>query len=139
MQHLANKSVVEDVIRNPGAVRSDLPVAVMISCRDYTGDTLWRMDPRPGHPKGIPVIPVTPLKSLLLRLVWAITVHKLQGLTLPQIHLGLGKKEFSTSLTLVVLSRVKALSGILLVENVDYSRVKKLGGTSLAHRLEDAA
>src|SRR6266852_5431400 len=47
-----------------------------------------------------------------LRLAWAVTVHKSQGLILPKIRLGLGKREFSTGLTFVALSRVKALDDL---------------------------
>lgn len=35
---------------------------------------------------------------------------------MPQIRLGLGKREFSTGLTFVALSRVKSLAEILFVD-----------------------
>jgi ATP-dependent exoDNAse (exonuclease V) alpha subunit len=72
-----------------------------------------------------------------LRLAWAVTVHKSQGLTLPKIKLGLGKKEFAAGLTFVGLSRVKALSDIMIVGQLDYSRVKNLSGKNLQHQLDD--
>jgi ATP-dependent exoDNAse (exonuclease V) alpha subunit len=77
--------------------------------------------------------------QLPLRLAWAVTVHKFQGLTLSRIKLGLGKREFSTGLTFVALSRVKSLDGIMMVDHVDYSRVQKMGGKNLRHRLDDYA
>jgi hypothetical protein len=70
---------------------------------------------------------------------WAVTVHKSQGLTLERIRLGLGKREFSTGLTFVALSRVKALDCIMVVDHVDYSRVQKLGGKHMQHRFDDYA
>ena len=141
---------MEDVIWPEGAERSDLPIAVLVSCATYTGPTLWRTGPRPGFAAGIPIIPITPIRTtfefrsktfsrmqLPLRLAWAVTVHKSQGLTLSRIRIGLGKSEFCSGLTFVALSRAKNLVDILLVDNVDFSRVKKLGGRSLELRLED--
>jgi hypothetical protein len=77
--------------------------------------------------------------QLPLRLAWAVTIHKSQGLTLDRIKLGLGKKEFSTGLTFVALSRVKKPDGIMIVDRLDFSRVQKLGGKHLQHRFDDYA
>jgi hypothetical protein len=74
--------------------------------------------------------------QLPLRLAWAVTVHKSQGLILPGIRLGLGTKEFSCGLTFVALSRV---NGLLFVEKLDWEQAKKLGGKFLQLRLEDIA
>ena len=48
-----------------------------------------------------------------LRLAWAVTVRKSQELTLGKVYLGLGGREYATSLTFVALSRV---DDILLME-----------------------
>ncbi|KAJ7769636.1 hypothetical protein DFH07DRAFT_735837 [Mycena maculata] len=127
-----------------------MPLAILVSCKTYTGPTLWRTEPRPDFPEGIPVIPIPPVKSNFdiggkhlartqapLRLAWVVTVHKFQGLTQPKIKLGLGKKEFAVGLTFVGLSRVKALTDIMFVGQFDYSRVHNLGGKNLQHRLDD--
>ena len=143
---------VEDVVWEPHARRSDLPLAVLISCPAYSGPTLWKTEPRDGFPTGVPVVPITAMKTsteqngktvsrtqLPIRLAWAVTVHKSQGLTMDPIKIGLGKKEFCSGLTFVALSRVKALSGLMLVEPVDFSRVQHLGGKGLRERLDDFA
>ena len=45
-----------------------------------------------------------------VKLAWAITIHKAQGLTLDKVVIDIEKKEFSASLTFVVCSRVRHLS-----------------------------
>ena len=79
--------------------------------------------------------------QLPLRLAWAVTVHKSQGLMLPRIRLGLGKKEFSCGLTFVqvALSHVTSLDGLLFIEELNWERVKSLGGKFLQLRLQDLA
>lgn len=142
--------IVEDVVWAEGANRSDLPLAVLVSCPTYTGPTLWRTAPSLQHPDGIPIVPITALKStfeikskslartqLPLRLAWAVTVHKSQGLTLDSARIGLGRNEFCSGLTFVALSRAKSLDKLLLVDQVNYDRVKNLGGRSLQYRLQD--
>jgi ATP-dependent exoDNAse (exonuclease V) alpha subunit len=148
----ATTGVVEDIIWAPESSRSDLPIAVMVSCKTFKGPTLWRTEPRPDFPTGIPIVPVTPLTTtfelegktlsrtqLPLRMAWAVTIHKSQGLTLDRIRLGLGKKEFSTGLTFVALSRVKTFDGIAIVDRLVFSRVRKLGGKHLQSRIDDYA
>jgi len=148
----ATTGIIEDVVWPAGSSRSELPLAVLVSCTTYHGPTLWHTEPRPDFPNGIPIVPITPLKTTFeingkfmsrtqipLRLAWAVTVHKSQGLTLSRIKVGLGKREFSTGLTFVALSRVKALEGIMIVGQVDYSRVRKLGGKHMQYRLDDYA
>ena len=49
-----------------------------------------------------------------LKLAWAITIHKAQGLTLDKVVIDIGKKEFSAGLTFVACSRVCHLSGSTL-------------------------
>ena len=77
--------------------------------------------------------------QLPLRLARAVTVHKSQGLTLPRIRLGLGKKEFPCGLTFVALFRVTSLDRLLFIEKLNWERVKNLGGKFLQLRLQDLA
>lgn len=143
--------LVEDVVWQHGAPsRSDLPIAVLVSCPTYTGPTLWRTAPKDGFPDGVPIVPIVPIKTtfeigsktlsrtqLPLRLAWAVTVHKSQGLTLERVRIGLGSNEFCAGLTFVALSRAKSLDGFMLLDQVSFCRVEKLGGKGLDERLRD--
>ena len=95
----------------------DLPVAVTVRFDSYTGPTL-----------SDGTIPICPLLrtwfsttrqcsrlQLPLRLSWAVTIHKSQGLTLDKVVIDVGKKEFSSGLTFVACSRVHRLTDLLFV------------------------
>ena len=74
----------------------DLPLAVMVRFDHYSGSTL--------ADGTIPIIPLRCTWStvgtqcsrlqLPLKLAWAVTIHKAQGLTLDKVMIDIGKKEF---------------------------------------------
>ncbi len=87
----------------------------MIKPDSYSGPTL---------PDG--TVPIVPLRrtwttagihnsrlQLALKLAWAVTIHKSQGLTLNKAVVNIGKKEFSSGLTFVACSRVRDLTDLL--------------------------
>ena len=59
-----------------------------------------------------------------LRLAYAITVHKSQGLTLSRVVLNLNRRAHCLGLAYVAVSRVKTLDGLLFEEPFDFERFK---------------
>ena len=105
-----------------------LPVAVMVKFDKYSGPTFCHGT--------VPIVPVQRTwmqggatcsrLQLPLKLAWAITIHKAQGLTLDKVVIDVGKKEFSAGLTFVACSRVHRLSDLLFNSPFDYQRIGNL-------------
>ena len=125
---------------NPG---SDLPSVIMVACPSYRGPTEWHTA------IGIPIVPITPVTATWeaatgtcsrtqfpLRLAYAITVHKSQGMTLPKARIDLGEKDFSVGLTFVALSRVKRLDDLALINGFGEHRLRTIGGPPTARRCQ---
>ena len=95
---------------------ADLPLTIMVCFDNYSGPTV--------HDGTVPVTPICCTWSnagsqcsrlqLPLKLAWAVNIHKSQGLTLDEVVVDVGKREFSCGLTFVACSRVRQLKDILL-------------------------
>ena len=83
----------------------------------------------------VPIIPITASLDLNavvherqqvpLRLSWAMTIHKSQGLTLEKAWIELGKTEKISGLSYVALSRVRKLC-CLIIEVIPFDRLKNI-------------
>ena len=110
----------------------DLPVAVMVHFDNYSGPTL--------HDGTVPITPVRRTwftsgaqcsrLQLPLKLAWAVTIHKSQGLTLDKVVIDIGKREFSAGLTYVACSRVRHLQDLLFSPPFSYQRLADLANHS---------
>ena len=127
---LVNGSVgtVQDLAWDHGQDPSlTLPAVILIKFDEYAGPDF------PNCPPGlIPVFPVTrqfeykgascSRTQFPLRLAYAITVHKSQGLTLSKAVLNLNQREHCLGLSYVAVSRVKTLKGVLFEVPFDFDR-----------------
>jgi ATP-dependent DNA helicase PIF1 len=121
---------VYDIAWSHGQDPSSLPSLFLIKFADYTGPDF------PGCPRGIvPVFPVShqfefkgttcSRTQFPLRLAYAITVHKSQGLTLTKVVLNLNQREYCLGLAYVAVSRVKTLDGLLFESPFDFEHFDK--------------
>ena len=120
----------------------DLPIAVIVQFDNYRGPSISH-----GMPSCVPICPCTASTELYdglherqqlpLRLAWAITIHKSQGLTLPKAWIDIGKSERTAGVSYVAISRVKTLSSCV-IEPMTYQRLTSLkSSANLQYRLEE--
>jgi len=62
--------------------------------------------------------------QLPVKLAWAVTIHKSQGMSLPEIEVDLGNGAFSPGQTYVALSRVETADGLHLRTPLSMSDIK---------------
>src|SRR6266540_1518088 len=131
---LVNSSMgtVQDIIFQEDQGPPSLPIAVLISFDNYKGPTIASIE-------GERVIPIPPIQrtwngksgvscsrlQIPVRLTWAITVHKSQGLTLQNAVIDLGNKEFTAGLSFVAVSRVRSIKD-LLFKPFNFERLQQI-------------
>ena len=63
-------------------------------------------------------------KQYPLKLAWAITIHKSQGLSFDQIYLDIGRGAFAPGQTYVALSRCRTLNGVHLKKDISVKDIQ---------------
>ena len=119
---------VLDIVYDVASSPPSLPISVIVHFPDFKGPSFL-----PNH--AVPICPITAESEIKgmkveriqipLRLSWAITIHKSQGLTLPKIWVDLGNSEKVPGLSYVAISRVRSLQDLAL-EPFPFQRLHSL-------------
>ena len=133
--------IVIDIVYQTGHAPPSLPIAVIVKFDGYSGPSFSDQES-----SFVPVCPVTIKASsnafherqqLPLRLAWAFTIHKSQGMTLSKAWVDIGKSERTVGMSYVALSRVKTLSS-LVVEPMCFERLEKIkSAATFQYRLQE--
>ena len=113
---------VQNIFYVPGSRPLELPMYMTIVFDKYVGVPLDIANPR--------LVPIAPVvrgsrKQIPLKMAWAITIHKSQGLTLDRDTIDIGNRE-QQWLTFTTISRVKSLDGLLISPPFTFERYAKM-------------
>ena len=103
---------------------------MIVDFPNYKGPPIFK-----NHPTFVPLVPTTAKMEdmpwrrrtqIPLRLCFAMSIHKSQGLTLDRVVVDLGKKENALGgITYVALSRLKTFEGLYL-KPMDWVRLQQI-------------
>ena len=134
--------VVEDLLFHPDRPPPCLPIAALVHFTNYTSPAFLATNPE--------TVPIPPhlfewesdgqrlsTQQLPLRLRYAMTIHKSQGQTLPQVAVDLGKAEKAAGSSFVAISRVRSLQNLVL-QPMSFQRLQAIGkNKQLQERLRE--
>ena len=134
--------IVADFIFEENHQPPDLPVDVMVEFENYKGPLFDE-----NRPSCVPICPVTvssqtqsgmhERQQVTLRLAWALTIHKSQGLMLQSAWIDIGNTERTAGVSYAAISRVKTLSSCV-IEPMTFERLTSLKSSSnLQFRLDE--
>ena len=119
-----------------------MPEAVIVKFENYRGPSI-----SDSISSCVPTCPITVSSQTLdrlherqqlpLKLAWAITIHKSQGLTLPKAWIDIGQTERTAGISYVAISRVRTLPSCI-IEPMTFERLKSIKkSASLKFRIEE--
>ncbi|XP_057869620.2 uncharacterized protein LOC131076453 [Cryptomeria japonica] len=113
---------VVDIVYEYGSKPPDIPAYVITRINNYTGPS-WN----PTYPKLVPITPISlgNRRQIPLKMMWAIIVHKSQGLTLQKAPIDIGATE-RQGLTFTAISKVKTLDGLRIEPGFSFERYCKM-------------
>ncbi|XP_059076335.1 uncharacterized protein LOC131875721 [Cryptomeria japonica] len=113
---------VVDIVYEYGFKPRDIPTYVITRINNYIGPS-WN----PTYPKVVPITPISlgNRRQIPLKMAWAITVHKSQGLTLQKATIDIGATE-RQGLTFTPISRVKTLDCLRIEPRFSFERYCKM-------------
>ena len=122
---------IQNIIYSEEQMPPLLPAVIIVQFDTYTGPSYLINE--------INCVPISPCSSnseshgeaferiqFPLKLAWAITIHKSQGLTLNNAWVDLGTSERNPGMSYVALSRVRNLEN-LVVESLSLERLQSIG------------
>ena len=123
--------IVKDIVYSEGDTPPLLPISVIVRFdTSYSGPSFLE-----NESFCVPIVPVTNTsdvhgstherRQLPIRLSWAITIHKSQGLTLDKAWIDLGITERFIGLAYVAVSRVRKLTD-LIIEPMTLERLRDI-------------
>ena len=119
----------------------DVPQFVLVEFDTYTGPPFFDCDPSDFNNPLRRSVPITVFPADLdkgrgqriqfpLRLAWALTIHKSQGMTLKKATVSIGNSEGNApGRTFVAISRLTDINGLVLQEGFNLDRLKKLSNS----------
>lgn len=131
------QGTVYDISWAEGAnVENDPPQVIIVAFDNYTGPPFLLPSEEEFRNGARPVVPILRVqhvfvlgagtglrKQFLLLVCYAITVHKLQGITLDKVVCDISEPEFASGLSYVAVSRVKILDGLMFESPFNRSRI----------------
>jgi ATP-dependent DNA helicase PIF1 len=134
--------IVREFIYANNQLPPDLPVAVIVEFDYYRGPLFSNY-----HSSWVPICPVAinspsldgvhERQQLPLKLAWAMTIHKSQGLTLEKAWINIGQTEKTAGISYVAISRVRSLSSAI-IEPMSFERLTSLKkSATLKYTLEE--
>lgn len=114
----------------------EIPTFVVVDFSKYSGPP-WD-EKNPTH-LPIPTIKRNGCTQIPLNMVWSLTIHKSQGMTLPRATIDIGKIEHQ-GLTFTTISRVPSLQGLRIFPAFsfnDYNKMKDNKNFALKKNAEE--